>query len=434
MGPSIHADLRCVKDAVGLSLALRLGFTVPMGETLAKGRIYIAGTADTKGAELAYVTRLVVEAGVPSVLVDLSTSGQSRTADISAHEVASSHPGGASAVFTGDRGTAVSAMAVAFQRFILARRDVAGLIGIGGSGGTALVTPAMRALPIGVPKLMVSTVASSDVAPYVGPSDIAMMYSVTDIAGLNRISRVILANAAHAIAGMVRGPIPPARDDKPAIGLTMFGVTTPCVNQVVSMLRDDFDCLVFHATGTGGQSMEKLVDSHLLTGALDITTTEVCDLLMGGVFPCTEDRFGAIARSGLPYVGSCGALDMVNFGAMESVPPQYRGRRLYVHNPQVTLMRTTPEECERIGRWIGEKLNLCQGSVRLLLPEGGVSAIDAPGQPFHDPEADAALFNALEETVQQTHRRHLIRRPENVNDPGFAQALVAQFRDIIGAA
>jgi uncharacterized protein (UPF0261 family) len=403
-----------------------------MGETLAKGSIYVAGTADTKGAELAYLARMVAAAGVPAVLVDLSTSGQSGSTDISAHEVASSHPGGAGAVFTGDRGTAVSTMATAFQRFILARKDLAGLIGIGGSGGTALITPAMRALPIGVPKLMVSTVASSNVAPYVGPSDIAMMYSVTDIAGLNRISRVILANAAHAIAGMVRGSSPHARDDKPAIGLTMFGVTTPCVSQVVSMLRDEHDCLVFHATGTGGQSMEKLADSHLLAGVLDITTTEVCDLLMGGVFPCTEDRFGAIARSGLPYVGSCGALDMVNFGAMETVPPHYRDRRLYVHNPQVTLMRTTPEECTRIGRWIGEKLNLCKGVVRFLLPEGGVSAIDAPGQPFHDPEADAALFNALEETAQQTDRRHLIHRPENINDPGFAQALVAQFRDISG--
>ena len=405
-----------------------------MGETLAKGRIYVAGTADTKRAELAYLARLVAESGVPALLVDLSTSGRSGDADISPREVATSHPGGPNTVFTGDRGTALSAMAVAFQHYILARQDVAGLIGIGGSCGTALITPAMRALPVGVPKLMVSTVASSNVAPYVGPSDIAMMYSVTDIAGLNRISRVILANAAHAIAGMVRGTILPARDDKPAIGLTMFGVTTPCVNQIVSMLQDDFDCLVFHATGTGGQSMEKLADSHLLTGVLDITTTEVCDLLMGGVFPCTADRFGAIARSGLPYVGSCGALDMVNFGAMETVPPQYRNRRLYVHNPQVTLMRTTPEECARIGRWIGEKLNLCPGTIRFLLPEGGVSAIDAPGQPFHDPEADATLFDALEETVQQTDRRRLIRRPEHINNPGFTQALVAQFRDIIGTA
>ena len=398
---------------------------------LAKGRIYVAGTADTKGVELTYVSRLIAEQGLPAVLVDLSTSGGSATFDVPAHEVASCHPDGPAAVFTGDRGSAVAAMAEAFRCFILAQTDVAGLIGLGGSGGTALVTPAMRALPIGTPKLMVSTVASSNVAPYVGPSDIAMMYSVTDLAGLNRISRVILANAAHAIAGMARGAATPVTDEKAAIGLTMFGVTTTCVNQVVGLLEADYDCLVFHATGTGGQSMEKLANSALLAGVLDVTTTEVCDLLMGGVFPCTEDRFGAIARTGLSYVGSCGALDMVNFGALETVPSRYRDRKLYVHNPQVTLMRTTAEECARIGVWIGERLNRCDGPVKFLLPEAGVSAIDAPGQPFQDPAADAALFEALQATVQQTERRRLVRRPEHVNDPGFAQALVSAFHDVM---
>lgn len=407
---------------------------------LAQGRIYVAGTVDTKGAELTYVQRLILEQGVPAVLVDLSTGDTSSTgetsggADVSAREVAACHSGGASAVFTGDRGSAVAAMAEAFLAYILAQSDVAGLIGLGGSGGTALITPAMRALPIGTPKLMVSTVASGNVAPYVGPSDIAMMYSVTDLAGLNRISRVILANAAHAIAGMARGAAAPVRDEKPAIGLSMFGVTTACVNQVVGLLEADYDCLVFHATGTGGQSMEKLADSALLAGVLDVTTTEVCDLLMGGVFPCTADRFGAIARAGLPYVGSCGALDMVNFGAVETVPDQYRGRTFHVHNPQVTLMRTTPEECARIGAWIGERLNRCEGPVRFLLPLGGVSAIDAPGQPFHDPAADAALFGALEATVHQTARRRLLRRAEHVNDPGFAQALVSEFHGVMSDA
>ena len=398
---------------------------------LAMQQVYVAGTLDTKGAELAYVRRIVAEQGVPAVLVDLSTSGTSTACDVSAEAVASCHPGGRDAVFTGDRGSAVAAMADAFRAYILTRPDVAGLIGLGGSGGTALVTPAMRALPIGTPKMMVSTVASSNVAPYVGPSDIAMMHSVTDVAGLNRISRIILANAARAIAGMARGPASAAPDDKPAIGLTMFGVTTACVNAIVAQLRDDYDCLVFHATGTGGQSMEKLALSGLLSGVLDVTTTEICDLLMGGVFPCAQDRLDAVARSGLPYVGSCGALDMVNFGAMETVPAQYRDRLLYVHNPQVTLMRTTPEECARIGAWIAERLNRCDGPVRFLLPEGGVSAIDAPGQPFYDPTADASLFQALEATVRQTDRRRLIRRPENVNDPGFAHALAAEFRDIM---
>ena len=393
-------------------------------------QIYVAGTCDTKGDELRYVKGLIEAAGVPAVLVDLGTKGEGGPADVAATEVAAHHPEGPGAVFSGDRGRAVSAMAVAFERFIRSRDDVAGLIGLGGSGGTALVTAGMRALPVGTPKLMVSTVASANVAPYVGPSDIAMMYSVTDIAGLNRISRTILANAAHAIAGMAAREPPASADTKPAIGLTMFGVTTPCVTRVCELLGPAYDCLVFHATGTGGQSMEKLVESGLVAGVIDVTTTEVCDLLMGGVFPCTEDRFGAIARTKVPYVGSCGALDMVNFGAMDTVPERYRDRNLYVHNPQVTLMRTTPEECARMGEWIGYKLNACEGEVRFLIPEGGVSLLDAPGQAFHDPEADAALFEALEATVRQSGRRRLLRLPHGINDPAFADALVAEFRAI----
>jgi uncharacterized protein (UPF0261 family) len=398
-------------------------------------RVYVAGTCDTKGAELDYVRRLVAARGVPATLVDLSTrdGDHKALADIHAIEVARHHPGGAEAVFTGDRGSAVAAMALAFARFITSRDDLAGLLGLGGSGGTALVTPAMRALPVGVPKLMLSTMASGNVAPYVGPSDIAMMYSVTDLAGLNRISRVVLANAAHAIAGMaLAGPVQ-ASDTKPAVGLTMFGVTTPCVNQVVALLEAWYDCLVFHATGTGGQSMEKLAESGLIAGFLDITTTEVCDLLCGGVLPCTEDRFGAVARMELPYVGSCGALDMVNFGAMDTVPEKYRGRTLYAHNPQVTLMRTNAEENAAIGRWIGERLNRCKGEVRMLIPEGGVSALDAPGMAFHDPAADAALFAALEGTVRQTAHRRLIRLPHHINDPAFAAVLADEFRALAGA-
>ena len=248
------------------------------------------------------------------------------------------------------------------------RDDVAGALGIGGSGGTALVAPGFRTLPIGIPKLIVSTVASGQVGGYVGASDITMMYSVTDLAGLNRITRVILSNAAGAIIGMVQARERQAErsgptDDRPAIGLTMFGVTTPCVRMLEAALTNEFDCLVFHATGTGGQSMEKLADSGLLSAVLDITTTEVCDYLLGGIFPCTDDRFGAIARSKLPYVGSCGALDMVNFGPPETVPDRYAGRLLYRHNPHVTLMRTSPAENAQIGAWIGERLNRCEGPV-----------------------------------------------------------------------
>jgi uncharacterized protein (UPF0261 family) len=211
----------------------------------------------------------------------------------------------------------------------------------------------------------------------------------------------------------------------------MFGVTTPCINQVVGALDAEYDCLVFHATGTGGQSMEKLADSGLIAGYIDVTTTEVCDLLFGGVFPATGDRFGSVARTRLPYVGSCGALDMVNFGAMETVPEHCRGRLLYRHNPQVTLMRTTAEENARMGEWIGERLNRCEGRVRFFIPEGGVSALDAPGMAFHDPGADGALFAALERVMVQTGRRQLVRVPHHVNDAAFAQVLAASFRELM---
>ncbi len=395
---------------------------------------YVIGTADTKGAELRYVRSLLAGAGVTPLVVDIGIRSDGGDADIRPADVAAHHPGGAAAVFTDDRGEAVTAMADALTRFLATRDDLDGVIGLGGSGGTAMITPAMRGLDIGVPKIMVSTVASGDVSPYVGPSDIAMMYSVTDVAGLNRISRRVLGNAAHALAGMLCNAVPAAGADKPAIGLTMFGVTTPCVNAVVGQLDDDYDCLVFHATGTGGQSMEKLAESGMLTGVLDISTTEVCDLLMGGVMSPGEDRFGAVARTGLPWVGSCGALDMVNFGARDTVPEHYADRNLYVHNPQVTLMRTTLEENVRIGRWIGERLNRCEGPVRLLIPEGGVSMIDAPGQPFHDPDADEALFTTLEETVEQTSNRRLQRVPHHINDPEFAEALVASFREVMHGA
>src|SRR5262249_23855609 len=299
------------------------------------------------------------------------------------------HPRGERAVFTGDRGSAVSEMAVAFAHFLEQRRDLAGVISAGGSGGTALATRAMRRLPIGVPKVMVSTVASGDVKPYVGPADICMMYSVTDVSGINRISERVLANAAHALAGMIsHAPTASREETKPAIGLTMFGVTTPCVQAVTKKLEERFDCLVFHATGTGGQSLEKLVSSRLLAGVIDLTTTEIADELVGGVLSAGPERLDAMVAARVPYVGSCGALDMVNCWAMETVPAAFRGRRLHKHNDNVTLMRTTPEECAAIGRFIVEKLNRMEAPVRSLIPEGGVSLIDAPGQPFWDPAAD----------------------------------------------
>ena len=395
-------------------------------------RAYIVGTLDTKGAELLYIRDLLAADGVQACVVDVGTGGADRPVgvDVSAAEVAAHHPEGADAVLgLEDRGQAVAAMGEALARFLPTRDDIGGVIGAGGSGNTALVSIGMQALPIGVPRVLVSTVASGNVAPYVGPNDITMMYSVVDIAGLNRISRVVLANAAHALAGMMRGEAP-AAEDKPAIGLTMFGVTTACVDMVRAALEARHDCLVFHATGTGGQSMEKLVDSGLVLGCIDSTTTEVCDHLMGGVFSAGGDRLGAFARTGLPYVGSCGALDMVNFGAHESVPAQYEGRTFHIHNPNVTLMRTTADENRAMGEWIGAKLNACEGPVRFLIPERGVSLIDAPGMPFHDPAADAALFEALERTVEQTRARRLIRLPLHINDADFAQALVESWTEI----
>lgn len=294
-----------------------------------------------------------------------------------------------------------------------------------------MITRGMRALPIGVPKIMVSTMASGNVAGYIGTSDITMVYSVTDVAGLNRISRRVLGNAAHALAGMMLHTLSQPEHERPALGLTMFGVTTPCVQQMVGRLGARFDCLVFHATGTGGQSMEKLLEDGHICGVLDITTTEVCDYLFGGVLACTEDRFGAVARSRAPYLGSCGALDMVNFGAPETVPQHYRGRKLYPHNPQITLMRTTVEENIRQGRWIAERLNQCEGEVRFLLPMGGLSALDAPGQPFWDPAVDAALFDTLATELRQTERRKLLHLPYHINDPQFAQAAVNEFLKIV---
>ena len=393
-------------------------------------RIYVVGTADTKGEELAYLAGVIRAAGGDPLLVDVGTREPTIPVDIGAREVAGHHPKGAEAALgTDDRGTAVAAMSEAFSGFAASRNDIAGMIGLGGGGGTAIITAGMRRLPYGVPKVMVSTLASGDTAPYVDVSDIIMMPSVTDIAGLNRLSRVILHNAGQAIAAMTANP---ARkiEDRPAIGLTMFGVTTPCVTAIAERLRGDYDCMIFHATGTGGRTMESLADGGLLAGAIDITTTEICDFLFGGVLPATGDRLGAIARTGIPYVGSVGALDMVNFWGPDSVPVEFRQRLLHRHNPQVTLMRTTVDENRRAGTWIADKLNRCEGPVRLLIPEKGVSAMDAPGEAFHDPAADAALVAGLETNFKQTERRRLIRLPLHINDPAFSTALVENFREI----
>jgi uncharacterized protein (UPF0261 family)/ABC-type branched-subunit amino acid transport system ATPase component len=410
-------------------------FTIPIGERVGRTAL-VVGTFDTKGAELRYIVERLRALNIPVRTVDLSTSAKMSRADVTPTQVAAMHPGGSNAVFSGDRGQAVAAMAEAFARWIERERGIGGVISAGGSGGTSLATAGMRRLPVGVPKIMVSTVASGEVGRYVGPSDIMMMYSVVDVQGLNPISEQVLGNAAHALAGMISGlPAAEVREARrrlarPAVGITMFGVTTPAVQFVTKRLEGEYDCLVFHATGVGGRSMENLGDSGLLSAFIDLTTTEVADMMVGGVFAADRDRFGAPIRTGLPYVGSVGAIDMVNFGPRESVPEKFRNRRFVVHNPNVTLMRTTRDENRAIGEWMGGRFNQMEGPVRLLLPEKGVSMLDAPGQAFCDPDADNALFESLERTVRQTGRRKIERIDANINDAKFAEAVVDAFSAI----
>ncbi len=392
--------------------------------------VYVAGTFDTKGKELFFIRQCLEKLGLRAITVDLSTSGRPSSASVHPREVARYHPQGEKAVFSGDRGSSVTAMALAFEQFIQHRRDVGGLISAGGSGGTTLATAAMRVLPIGIPKVMVSTMASGDTRTYVGPSDICMMYSVTDVQGINRISEKVLSNAAHAMAGMMTHTHRGIDSVKPAIGLTMFGVTTPCVQAVTKRLEADYDCLVFHATGTGGQSMEKLVASHLLNGVIDVSTTEVADEVAGGVLSAGPHRLDIFSQRDIPYVGSCGALDMANFGPFDTVPEKFKSRNLYRHNPNVTLMRTTADECQLIGEFIGKKLSAMQGPVRFLIPEKGFSAIDQTGHPFHDPQADQALIAALQAHFKTNSKHKLIRLPLHVNDEAFAQALVDAWHEI----
>jgi uncharacterized protein (UPF0261 family) len=393
-------------------------------------KVYVVATADTKGEEMEFLAGRISAAGVNVLRVDVGTGAAAVAVDIGSAEVADCLPdGGRAGISSGDRGAAVAAMTEAFRLFMASRSDVGAVIGIGGGGGTAIITAGMRELPYGVPKLMVSTLASGDVAPFVGISDIVMVPAVTDMAGLNRLSRTILGQAASAIAAMARTEPEPA-DGRPSVGLTMFGVTTQCVTAICDLLRDNLDCMVFHATGTGGRTMEKLADSGLLAGMIDITTTEVADLLCGGVLAATEDRFGALQRTKLPGVVSLGALDMVNFWAPETIPEKYGGRKFYRHNPNVTLMRTTAGECGRIGEWIGERLNACGGPLRVLIPEKGVSGLDIEGGPFYDPQADTALFEAIERKVAQTEARRIVRLPLHINDPRFAAAAASAYLEI----
>jgi uncharacterized protein (UPF0261 family) len=388
--------------------------------------ILLIGTHDTKGEECAYVRQLIEQRGHRVLTMDSGVlADPKQPVDIPAAEVAQAGGGDLDELRrAGDRGAAVEIMrqgASAITLRLYAERRINGVIGLGGGGGTVIGTAAMRALPTGFPKMMVSTVASGDVAAYVGVKDIAMMYSVVDIAGLNRLSRRILSNAAGAISGMVEQAIPEVVD-LPLLAATMFGVTTPCVDRVREKLcAAGYEVLVFHATGSGGRAMEALIADGFFAGVADVTTTEWCDELVGGVLSAGPHRLEAAARAGVPQVVSCGALDMVNFWALDTVPARFRDRNLYVHNANITLMRTTPEECAELGRIIAGKLNQATGPTRLLLPLRGVSAIDMEGKPFHDPVADAALFDSLRAHVRPPVE--LVELDLHINDPEFADAL-----------
>ena len=396
------------------------------------GKVFVVGTADTKAAEIAYVADLLC-AVIPAVgVIDLGTRRPDMAPDITAAAVAASHPDGPGFLQWGDRGQVVAAMGLAFAHWCAASAaGVDGIIGLGGGGGTAMICAGMRTLPLGVPKVMVSTLASGDVAPYIDISDIIMVPAVTDLAGLNRVSRIILHNAAQALIGMMTTRPDAQTNAKSAIGLTMFGVTTTAVMAIADALRDRFDPLVFHATGTGGRAMEALAAQGHLAGIIDITTTEIADLLVGGVLACAPTRLDVVAQTGLPWVGSPGALDMVNFWAPDTVPDRFRDRLFYHHNANVTLMRTTPDESARIGAWLAAKLNTCDGPVRLLIPELGVSALDIKGGPFHDPVANAALFGAITHGLRQTANRRIIAVPLHINDPAFAALACETFLSLI---
>jgi len=389
--------------------------------------VVLVGTLDTKGVEHEYLRELLRGHGVDTLLVDAGVLDEPLAEpDIGRDDVARAAGADVHALAAaGDRGAAVEAMArgaAAIVTRLHAEGRVDGVLALGGSGGTAIATEAMRSLPVGVPKLMVSTMASGDTRPYVGASDVTMTYSVVDIAGINAVSARILANAAAAMAGMARAEPPAAAGDRPLVGASMFGVTTPCVTTARERLEElGYEVLVFHATGTGGQAMEALMRSGFITASLDVTTTELADELVGGVLSAGPDRLEAAGELGLPQVVSVGALDMVNFGPIDTVPPEFRSRNLYKHNPTVTLMRTTPEECAELGRRIGRKLNAARGPVTLFLPLRGVSLIDTEGQVFFDPEADGALFDALRETLDPGV--DVQELDTDVNDPDFARAM-----------
>ena len=406
--------------------------------------VYLLATLDTKGREAGFLRDRLRDLGISVVLVDVGCSGEPfLPADISRDQVFAA-AGGASPTTGGfpDRGTAVATAAEGARILLLrefAAGRVSGVLGLGGSAGTTIATAAMRALPLGLPKVMVCTLASGQVRPWVGDKDLFMLNSVVDLVGLNRISRPVLDQAARAMAGLVSLPPAPTSEpvdgprstlaERPLIAATMFGVTTPCVSAARQILEDaGYEVLIFHATGNGGQAMEALIADGLIAGVLDITTTELADELVGGILSAGPDRLTAAGRRGIPQVISVGAVDMVNFGPLDTVPVQFRERHFHRHNPTVTLMRTTPDENRQLGREIGTKAAAAKGPTRILLPRHGVSAIDKPGQPFEDQAARASLFAGLRETAGGVPITEL---DCHINDLEFAQAAARELLDLL---
>jgi uncharacterized protein (UPF0261 family) len=400
--------------------------------------VVVIATLDTKGEEAGFVRDQLRSVGIETIVIDAGSQGPPTIPfDVSRADVFAAAGTTADAVqVAGDRGNAVTLAATGVTKVVTrlhSEGKVDGVLGLGGSAGTTIGTAAMRALPYGVPKLVVSTLASGQVAPYVGVRDILMMHSVTDLCGLNRFTRTILSNAAAAMAGMASAtPRAASVGDKPLITATMFGVTTPCVSTARQLVEAaGFEVLVFHATGTGGRTMEAMIADGLITGVLDITTTELADELVGGVLTAGRDRLTAAAQHGVPQVISVGALDMVNFGPPDTVPKRFEGRRFYQHNPTITLMRTTPEENDRLGKQIAEKASAARGPTAIVLPLQGVSAIDKEGGPFWWPEADAALFQSIRNWVAPSVQ--VIELDLHVNDPAFARTAAETLLGMVGS-
>jgi uncharacterized protein (UPF0261 family) len=407
------------------------------GRKMSRRVVGIVGTMDTKGEEFAFVKERIEALGLDTLVVNAGIAGEPKLdPDIDAATVAEA--AGTTLVALrdeGDRGASVTAMAdgaAVVVSGLYADGRIHGVISLGGSAGTTIGTSAMRALPVGVPKVMVSTLAAGDVGPYVGTRDIAMMYSVVDVAGVNRVSRLVFSNAASAIAGMVNAETAPEGEDRPLIAATMFGVTTPCVTRARERLEAaGYEVLVFHATGTGGRAMEDLVRGGFIKGVLDVTTTELADEVAGGELSAGPDRLQIAGELGIPQVVCPGALDMVNFGPPEGIPAKFADRLFYRHNPTVTLMRTTADENRQLGEIIAAKLSAAGGPVRFFWPMRGVSAIDADGQPFHDADADAAFIEALRPNLSDAV--DLVELDAHINDDVFADAIADALLDAMAA-